>query len=269
MTVACGHQKDAKSFEKALEGQTGEEWSVAKLDTETGKFVVYKNNTTGRYAAFNMDKWDRKTMKSTDDFMKNAVNGVDYVMNLDKNDEWVESGYNQDIYNYWTVTEEYYDEDCDCYYTEDVTYSEYVGTEWVDTSHWYTYYTGGGFRFDNSSAQSKDLETIAALKEEVAEKYMAYKFTSEFSMSAGRAQELAKLANRYQKLESTRELTTSEKDKFALEALGVSFTQVENALKAKAEGKETAYTALLEKASAVNKTTPEQIGKFFEELIIE
>lgn len=269
MTVACGHKKDAKSFEEALEAQTGHQWSVAKLQTETGKYVVYKDETTGLYSAYNMDKWDRKKMSTTDEFFANAVKGVDFVMNLAKMDEYIHDGYYQDIYDYYYVTEEYYDSECDCYYTETVEYSTYVGTEWVDTSYWYTYYTGGGFRFDNTSGQSKDLETIAALEEEVAEKVMAYKFTSEFSMSNNRAQELAKLANRYQKLENTRELTTTEKDQFALEALGVSFTQVENALKAKAQGDEAKYDDLLAKASAVNKTTPEQIGKFFDELIID
>ena len=269
ITVACGHKKDAKSFEAALEAQTGHQWSVAKLQTETGAFVVYKDETTGLYHAYNMDKWDRKNMSTTDQYFANAVKGVDYVMNVKRTDEYIEDGYYQDIYDYYTVYEEYYDSDCDCYYTEETTYSTYVGTEWVDTSYWYTYYTGGGFRFDNTSGQSKDLETIAALEEEVAEKLMAHKFTSEFAMSANRAQELAKLANRYQKLENTRELTSTEKDSFALEALGVSFTQVESALKAKAQGDEASYEDLLAKASAVNKTTPEQIGRFFDELIID
>lgn len=269
MTVACGHKKDAKTFEAALEAQTGHQWSVAKLQTETGKYVVFKDETTGLYSAYNMDKWDRKTMKTTDEFFANAVKGVDFVMNLQKNEEYIEDGYERDVYDYYTVYEEYYDEDCDCYYSEEVTYSEWVGTEWVDTSYWYTYYTGGGFRFSNTSGSSKDLETIAALEEEVAQKFMAHKFSSEFSMSAHRAEELAKLASRYQKLENTRELTAGEKDKFALEALGVSFSQVENALKAKAQGNEKAYSDLLAKASEVNKTTPEQIGKFFDELIIE
>ena len=269
MTVACGHKKDAKTFEAALEAQTGHQWSVAKLQTETGNFVVYKDETTGLYHAYNMDKWDRKNMSTTDQYFANAVKGVDYIVNVGRTDEWVESGYYQDVYETYYSYDEYYDEDCDCYYTEETSYSVYVGTEWVDTSHWYTYYTGGGFRFDNTSGQSKDLETIAALEEEVAEKVMAYKFSSEFSMSANRAQELAKLANRYQKLENTRELTSTEKDQFALEALGVSFAQVENALKAKAQGNEAKYDDLLAKASEVNKTTPEQIGKFFDELIID
>lgn len=268
-TVACGHKKDAKSFEKALEASTGQPHSIAKLHTETGEYVVYRNDSTGEYVAYNMDKWDRKNMAELGQYTAVAVDGVDIVRNLLQNSEYIEDGYWQDEYETYYEYYEYYDEDCDCYYTETYTYDVYVGSYWVDTSYWYTFYTGGGFRFDNTSGVSKDLETIAALQEEVAEKFIAHKLSSEFSLSASRASELAKLANRYQKLENSRELTSSEKDTFAMEALGVSMTQVESALKAKAEGSDAAYEKLLSEASKVNKTTPEQIGRFFNEMIVE
>jgi hypothetical protein len=144
-----------------------------------------------------------------------------------------------------------------------------VGSEWVDTSRWHTFYTGGGFTFNNASGHSKDLETMAALEEAVAEKFVAHRLSSEFSLSDARAGELAKLALRYQKLESTRELTATEKDRFALDALGVSMTQIETSLKDKARGNETAYKELLAEAARVNKTTPEEIGRFFDQVILE
>lgn len=267
--VACGHKKDAKSFEEALEASTGHTHSIAKLYTETGEYVVYKDNVTGEYAAYNLAKWDRKNMKTMQQYTAVAVNGVDIVKNLLQQKEWVNSGYWYDDYDTYYETYDWYDYGCECWKSETHSYSVYVGSYWVDTSHWYTYYTGGGFRFDNTSSQSKDLETIAALKEEVAEKFVAHKLKSEFSLSADRAEELAKLAGRYQKLESARELTASEKDKFALDALGVSMNQVEDALKAKAQGNESRYTDLLNTAAKVNNTTPEQIGKFFNEMVVE
>ncbi len=263
--IACGHKKDAQSFERALEGSTGQGYTIVKLNTETGRYVVYKNDVTGEYMAVNMERWNRETMTTLDQFLAVAVEGVDIVRNLAQNREWVNSGYWEAIYT--TYTDTYYDEYCGCYVTE--TYQVHTGDRWVDTSHWYTFYTGGGFRFDNTSSQSKDLETIAALKEEVAEKFMAHKLKSEFSLSSNRAAELAALASRYQKLENTRELTSSEKDKFALSALGVSMNQVEAALKAKAEGNTKTYADLLATASKVNNTTPEQIGRFFETMIAE
>ncbi|HXH32147.1 MAG TPA: hypothetical protein VNJ01_15185 [Bacteriovoracaceae bacterium] len=263
--IACGHKRDAQSFERALEASTGQQYEIVKLNTETGRYVVYKNKTTGEFLAVNMDRWNRETMTTIEQFMAVAVEGVDIVRNLASGREWVDSGYWRAIYR--TYYEEYYDESCSCYREE--SYQVHVGDEWVDTSHWYTFYTGGGFRFDNTSSQSKDLETLAALKEEAAEKFMAYKLKSEFSLSSNRAAELAGLASRYQKLENSRELTSSEKDKFALSALGVSMNQVEAALKAKAQGNEKTYADLLATASKVNSTTPEQIGKFFEQMIVE
>ncbi len=261
--VACGHKKDAKSFERALEGQSGQPHSIVKLYTVKGDYVVYKNDVTGEFLAFNMDRWDRETMTTVDQFMAVAVDGVDVVRNLSANREWVESGHWEDVY---VTDEDYvYDDFCDCWEWE--TEYIYAGQEWVDTSHWDTFYYGGGFRFDNTSAMSRDLDTIAALKEEAAEKFMAMKLKSEFSLSSSRAEELAKLANRYQKLESARELTAGEKDKFAMDALGVSMTQVEKALKARAQGREQSYEALLETAAQVNNTTPEQIGRFFTDMV--
>lgn len=266
--VSCGHQKDAKSFKEALEASSGDSYSIAKLYTVTGDYVVYKNNRTGEYEAYNMKKWDRKNMSNYSQFLGNATEGVDIVKNLVQNREWVSSGYYESVYEYHTYYYETYDSYCDCYVTESYTESYYVGEVWVDTSHWDTFYYGGGFRFDNTSSQSKDLETFAALKEEVAEKFLTYKLTSEFSLSANRASELAKLASRYQKLESVRELTASEKDSFALEALGVSYSQVESAIKAKAEGSTGQYSKLLDEASKVNNTTPEQMGRFFDEIVL-
>lgn len=272
LTVACSNsqKKDAKSFETVLEAETGHAHTIAKLNTEKGNFAVYKDEVTGEFKAYNMDKWDRETMTTVAQFMANGtVDGVDVVRNLAQNKVWVEDGYWKAIYETRYEWRTEYDTFCKCYEEKYTPYDHYVGQRWVDTSHWYTYYTGSGFRFENTSTASKDLDTIAALKEEAAEEFIAHKLKSEFSLSSNRAEELAKLANRYQKLENSRELTTSEKDKFAVEALGVSMTQVESALKAKAEGNERSYERLLEAAAKTNNTTPEQIGKFFNEMVLE
>ncbi|HXH75919.1 MAG TPA: hypothetical protein VNJ08_13190 [Bacteriovoracaceae bacterium] len=269
LVVACGHKKDAQTFEGALEASTGQNHSVVKLYTETGEYVVYKNEVTGEFSAYNMAKWDRENMSTMSQYMTVAVNGTDIVKNLLQHSEYVNSGYYEPQYSTHYESYEYYDYNCDCYLYENRSYEVYMGERWVDTSHWYTFYTGGGFRFDNTSSQSKDLDTIAALKEEVAEKFMAHKLKSEFSLSASRAEELAKLAGRYQKLENARELTQVEKDKFAMDALGVSMNQVEAALKQKAEGNESNFTELMNTAAQVNNTTPEQIGKFFNEMVID
>jgi hypothetical protein len=263
--VACnGQQKNAKAFEGVLETETGHSYTLVKLQTEKGNYSVFRDENTGEFVAYNMDKFDRKTMTTYAQYA--AVEG-DIVHNLKQGKEWVDSGYYEAVYNTGTRYVDEYSSSCGCYVSVSETYSYYVGDRYVDTSHWYTFYTGGGFRFENTAGVSKDLETVAALKEEAAEQFLAYKFKAEFSLSDNRASELAKLANRYQRLENARELTTPEKDKFALSALGVSMTQVENAMKSKAEGKDAQYDNLLKTAAQVNSTTPEQIGKFFTEVV--
>ncbi len=268
VVVSCTSEKKkaAQSFEATLEAETGNSFTIVKLQTEKGNYTVYRNENTGEYIAYNMDKWNRDTMTTLAQYNAVAVAG-DVVGRLSQGREWVDSGYWEDIYETRTYQDEDYSYSCDCYVTS--TYSErvWVGERYVDTSHWYTFYTGGGFRFENASGASKDLETIAALKEEAAQSFMAAKFKSEFSLSEDRASEMAKLANKYQRLENARELTAAEKDKFALSALGVSMNQIEVAMKKKAQGSEAQYADLLKTAAQVNNTTPEQIGKFFDEVV--
>lgn len=268
--VSCGHKKDAKDFMAALEAETGHDYEIAKLHTETGKYVVYKNKTTGEYEAYNMKKWDRKENSSYSEFLANgAVAGVDIVLNLDQKSEYIEDGYWQDEYIEDYDYYEYYDEWCECWVEDYTVEYIWVGSYWVDTSYWYTYYTGGGFRFSNTQNLTKDLETLASLKEDIQEGLIAQTLKSDFKLSVGRSKELAKLVTQYQKLESARALTGEEKDKFALDALGVSVNKIENALKAKAQGNEGEFTSLLEEASKVNQTTPEQIGRFFDEYVTD
>jgi len=268
--VSCGHKKDAKDFMKALEAETGHDYDIAKLHTEKGDYVVYKNNTTGEYEAYNMKKWDRKDNSTYSEFLANgAVEGVDIVLNLEQKEEYIQDGYWQDEYITDYDYYEYYDEWCECWVEDYTVEYIWVGSYWVDTSYWYTFYTGGGFRFSNTQGQSKDLEMIASIKEELQEGLIAHTLKNDYKLTVGRSKELAKLVTQYQKLESSRELTTSEKDKFAMDALGVSVADVEKALKAKAQGDEAQYSSLLDEASKTNQTNPETIGKFFEDYVTE
>lgn len=266
--TSCGHRKSAKSFESILEAETGQNHSIAKLNTETGNYVVYKNEVTGEYVAYNLDKFDRKSMNSYAQFASGAIEGVDVVHDLTYHYEYVQSGYWAGGYWDYDYYDEYvYDSWCDCYEWVSYSYSYYVEPYYVDTSYSNSYYTGGGFRFKNEAGTSKNLEMVAALEEEASKLFITSKLTSEFSLSHKRAQELAQLVTNYQKLENSRELTTSEKDKFALDALGVNYTEIESALKEKSSGNEDAYKSLLKKAAKVNKTTSEEIGRFFDEVV--
>ena len=58
------------------------------------------------------------------------------------------------------------------------------------------------------------------------------------------------------------DLTALEKEIFALDALGVSITKLENSLKEKVQGMSENYDRLLIEVSHLDRTPPEQIGKF-------
>ncbi len=265
--TSCGNQlyKKAEDFEKILETSTGQQQSVAKLNTSEYGYVVYKNEVTGEFTAYNLTNFNGRKMETMSEYLAVVNQNVDIISGLTPSTEWVKSGYWTDEYETETQSVQQWDYTCECYNWVSYDVEVYVGpSEWIDTSGWITYYSGGGFKFDNTSTQSKDLETIAALEEAVATKFISYKLSSEFSLSSNRAMELAGLALKYKKLENARALTALEKDSFALKTLGVSMTQVESALQDKYQGDEEAFKALLNQAAEVNQTTPEQIGRFFE-----
>ncbi len=268
MFISCGHKKDAKSFVEAIEAHSGQDYSIAKLHTETGQYVVLKNNDTGEYEAYNMDKWDRKNNTSYSDFISNgAVLGTDFILNLEQQQEYISDGYTQDVYETHYEYYEYYDDYCECWVEDYDTYDVWVDSYWVDTSYWYTYYTGGGYSFSNTQKGSKDLEMLASVKEDIQKGLIAYTLKSEFKLSTSRSKELAKLVTKFQKLENIRSLTDSEKNEFAMDALGVSYSSIESAVRKKSNGENSEYESLLKEASVKNETSAEQIGRFFNEYV--
>jgi len=260
-------EKASQKFVELLQNKTGQPYRVAKQTTLVGKYVVFQNIATGQYEAYNLGKFDRDSMHSLEAFLAVAVAKVDVVKNLTARSEWVTDGYWKDLYDTRKETREVYDEDCDCTLEETTETKIYIGREWVDTSHYVYRYYGGGFRFENTSQASRDLEMIAAVEEDVAYKVISDKLTSSFSLSTNRALELAKLVTQYNKLESIRSLTEIEKDKFALDAMGVSLNDIQAAMKEKNEGNKNKFEQLLKKAALTNNTTPEQIGRFFDEYV--
>jgi hypothetical protein len=266
--VGCTDERkeEAEAFEKILEEHTGQDHSIKKVYTQTGNYVVYKNNVTGEFIAYNMDKFDEETHTTYQQFLDNTIEG-DIVGNLSDFQVYIEQGYWEDIYETHYYTYEYWDEWCECYQTD--TYSEevWVGQYWVDTSYWATFYEGGGFIFDNKAGAAKDLELIEALKEDVAEKFVAHKLKNELALSTNRASKMARMLTKYRRLTKSRELTFAEKNQFALDAVGVNFNDIEKAIKGKAEGREDEYKKLLDKAAQTNKTSPEKIGEFLDDYI--
>jgi hypothetical protein len=271
--VACQSKLDKQiqkevdninTLKAAIAADTGNDIQFKKISgSGTETYIVYKNNTTGEYMAYNLSKWDGQTMTTLSQYVADSN---DIVHNLDLKQEWVTTGHTEDDYDYRWITTSNWDATCSC----NQNHSSYdyvkIGSHYVDDSGYYPFYYGGGFRFENEGGASKDLETLAALREEKSVDNLSKTFKNQYSLSNDRAQELAKLSYKYMRVENARELTTTEKDKFALKSLGVSMNDIENAMKKKAEGSEADYQNLLQKAAQVNNTTPEMIGKFFDQM---
>lgn len=267
-------QQKKLTFKAAVEAELGTTLTQMKVSgTGAESYIVYKDAATGEFIAVNYTKF---VDGMTSFYIADAD---DIVRNMDQKSEWTVSGYNEDITeqrqytDYEWQTKNSYDFQCSCYRDEQVYVpvtkweTVKIGERWVDTSGYKFYYYGGGFRFENTSGGSKDLDAYAAIREEASQGKIADRFKSEFSLSSDRAKELANLTAKYMKLENTRALTKSEKDHFATKSLGVSMNQIETAMRSRAMGYDAEYDALLKQAAQVNKTTPEMIGKFFEQVV--
>jgi hypothetical protein len=256
-------------FEKLLEAKTGYDYVLAKSYTETPGYVVFWNKDRNSYAAYNIAKYDFATMKTYDEYLMTIDIQKDVIRDLAKDSKYVDDGYWDDVYETRYFSEEYYDSDCDCYYTDSWSEEVWVGETYVDTSYWYTWYTGSGFKFSNNESLPKDFETLKALSEEEAITSISNKLKSTLSLSTDRSAELGKIYYKWKKLESKRALTDSEKSILMTDALGVSLKQAETAYAEKFVGDDKAYEAMLVKAAEVNRTTPEQIGTFLNQMIEE
>lgn len=256
--------ENRQKFESQLEAHTGKGHTLAKISGADGQvYLVYKLDATGEYVSYNYSLWNPASL-SLDTYVSTAVEGSDIIRNLERKQQWETSGYNRDITETQYRYVDEWESTCSCYKEVYKSFEVVVGYEWVDTSGYVAYYHGGGFIFNNTGGSSKDLETYGASREDQAAALLSEKITSDFALSESRADELAKMVVRYKKLENTRELTAKEKDKFALDALGVSMTQMENAIVSKAQGSDKQYQQMLEKAAQVNNTSPETIGRFFD-----
>ena len=111
---SCGHRKNAKHLVELLETETGTEYSISKLHTATAGYVVLKNDSTGEYIAYNVNKIDRETMNTLAAY-EGVLDANDVVGNLDRVSTYVQSGYYVDVYDYYY--EEVHDYYCDCYIT--------------------------------------------------------------------------------------------------------------------------------------------------------
>ena len=117
--------------------------------------------------------------------------------------------------------------------------------------------------YSENSTSVKDLELLGANLENHSAQSIEDMLTTEYGLSADRAESVAKNIYAYNKLTSKRSLTKKERNFFSNELLGANYDQVMNSFTS-GEGVEE----LLEQAADVNGTTPEQVSAIINELFL-
>jgi hypothetical protein len=114
--------------------------------------------------------------------------------------------------------------------------------------------------FEQTAANSKDLDKAAAFAEAFAVDKMAANLSAEFGLSEERSLKVAKLAASWEKLSKSRALTNADADAFSYELTGVSIDDMENAEKAMMSGSMTELNSVIAKAAEVNGTSSENMS---------
>ncbi len=117
-----------------------------------------------------------------------------------------------------------------------------------------------GIVFEETSANSKDLEKLSALKEEFNVKASAEHIQSVFGLSVERSREVARLAVQLKNTPKS-SMTDADYDNFSKELIGSSITDVKAALQKQTQGDSTDLNSLIDKAATANGVGPEHMNK--------
>ncbi len=134
----------------------------------------------------------------------------------------------------------------------------YDGLDYIGSNQYKDFWTG--LVFEETSASSKDLEMLAAVKEELNIDASAANLQANLGLSEERSVEVARLASQLSHSPKS-SMTNKDYDMFAKELMGSSITQ----LKA-AQNSKPAMDALISKAAKVNEVSNEHMKGIISEL---
>jgi hypothetical protein len=120
------------------------------------------------------------------------------------------------------------------------------------------YYTG--VTFEETSASSKDLQKVAALKQELTVQKSAKNLKAQFGLSDDRSREVARLAVQLAGTDK-KSMTDKDYDGFSKELLGTSIGKFQAAMKAAKEGNAASMNSIIETAAQVNGVGPEHMNQ--------
>ncbi len=117
------------------------------------------------------------------------------------------------------------------------------------------------------SLTNKDTLKRAAVVEQYLVVEMAKQVKAKFGLSVDRSVKVAKAANHFRKFSTKRALTAEDTNAYAVELIGVNFSQITKAYESGVKGDLEAFNSVIDKAAQKNETSPEKmaliITKFF------
>lgn len=234
------HNELAVKFVQELNLDAEFNVTLAKKSTLQEDFIVIYDPYTDSYDAIDIQNYNPNYDNAADFYFANSARNF---FDLD-----VIPGHYTTDWEYGVV---YYD------YDGYPVYDYYLVDVWVPTRY---RDRATGITFEKTSASSKDLAKVVAIKEAAELQKSAEFLSSEFGLSLDRGKELAGLKAHWKKA-SKKGMTTSEVDAFSTELLGFSLTSGIEAYKASVDGDKSQVETLVEQAAQVNGITPEHATK--------
>ncbi|WP_413558055.1 hypothetical protein [Bdellovibrio sp. HCB209] len=128
------------------------------------------------------------------------------------------------------------------------------------------YQDSSGYVYEESTASSKDLAKMTAMKQALDINESAKGIQAQFGLSAERSQTLARLAVQL-KHNPKASMTDADYDAYTKEIIGSSYNELKNAMVKQAQGDYSDVGALIDKAAQVNGVGPEQVTQILTSLI--
>ncbi len=116
---------------------------------------------------------------------------------------------------------------------------------------------------------SRDIERLAAVKEQQILAQRAERISAQFGLSSERGTELARLYTIWSKKSSMRSLSQMEQDQMSIRIMGSDFATLRNATMRAAHGDSQLLDQVANKAALLNGTTPEHMREILSNALVD
>ncbi|HLE11173.1 MAG: hypothetical protein A2504_16835 [Bdellovibrionales bacterium RIFOXYD12_FULL_39_22] len=220
-------------------------------------------------------------------YASSFVSMLNSNMPLDADDSYVVKNGTEQV-NYIVVWDDYQDAYMAYnlyYYVPGMSWSEYVdeldwygvetfeveraGTDFYGNQAWKGNNGYGDVYFEDVGEQSKDLEKIGGIEEELKVSKMSEYLTAEFGLSEKRSTDIARLTSEWSQLSKTRSMTDADANSFAVEIFGTGIDTLKNGFQKSIEGDKTDLDKLIEQAAEINEISPEHMNKIVSKILAD